>query len=486
MSTEDTTPEERRRGHSPWLVASVAAAVLLAGGGGAYWAATAGGGGGDGGRATGGEAAAPPPLALDGYRPGGGPPQGIAVGEPDPNGVRYRAEGRLPDGPRSAPVYRSAEVSREAVAALARALGVDGTPRQAAGVWTVDGASGPVLRVDGRGHWSYARQGLPGGKPCERPPGAGPERRAGDACPVPHDPPGGPGEPAAAHPVPEEKARSAALPVLRALGQEGAALDAHRTFGTVRLADADPVLDSVPTHGWRTTLEIGPDGRPSGGSGQLVMPRKDAVYPLVPADRALAELNRGAGTGQGGIGGCATPVPLGQDPGDGRPTCGAPRDPVPVTGARYALAALDVAGRPALVPSWLFEVRVPGAADSQGTVTVVQPAVDPRSIRVPSAPASGGPSSSPPKVTPMRVESYGVDGRRLTLRFWGGVCADYSASAQESSAAALVRVTGVRQRPERPCIMIAKRFEQVVKLDRPLDGRRVVDAVTGEPVPQRA
>ncbi|MFI9718662.1 hypothetical protein ACIHFE_03265 [Streptomyces sp. NPDC052396] len=485
MSTEGGTPAERRRRHSPWVVASVTAAVLLAGGGGAYWAATADGGAG--GRAA-GTGAAPPPLALDDYGRDGGP-RGIAVGEPDPNGVRYRAEGRLPDGPRSAPVYRPAGVSREAVAALARALGAEGTPRQAAGVWTVDGGSGPVLRVDGRGHWSYARSGLPAGKPCEHPPGAGPAGRTGDACPDRHLPPGGPAEPAAARPVSEDRARSAALPALRALGQDGAALDAHRTFGPVRLVDADPVLGSAPTHGWRTTLEIGPDGRPSGGGGQLGLPRKDAVYPLVPASRALAELNEGAGTGRPvGIGGCATPVPLGQDPGDGRPACPAVPDPVTVTGARYALAALDVGGRPALVPSWLFEVRVPGTAKGAGTVTVVQPAVDPRYIRRPSAPSSapGGGSSRPPEVTPMRVESYGVDGRRLTLRFWGGVCADYSASAQESAAAALVRVTGVRQRPERPCVLMAKRFEQVVKLDRPLDGRKVVDAETGEPVPERA
>src|SRR4051812_25494138 len=89
----------RRR--SPVVVAAVAAAVLFVAGGGAYLAATLSGGAG-GSPARGGDGA-PPALALDGYGEGGTP--GIAVGEPNPYGTTYRAAGKLPDGPGSAPVY---------------------------------------------------------------------------------------------------------------------------------------------------------------------------------------------------------------------------------------------------------------------------------------------------------------------------------------------------------------------------------------------
>ncbi|MFD0384172.1 hypothetical protein ACFQ2B_23510 [Streptomyces stramineus] len=143
MSTEGGTPESTpdrtpdgtgRRKHPRLAVASVAAAVLLAGGGGAYWAATAGDGEGPKTAGPPGGDGSPPPLALDGHRAPGSS-QGIAVGEPDPNGVRYRAAGKLPDGPRTAPVrLPRGEVSREEVASLAKALSVPGSPGWSRGV----------------------------------------------------------------------------------------------------------------------------------------------------------------------------------------------------------------------------------------------------------------------------------------------------------------------------------------------------------------
>ncbi|MEV4440747.1 hypothetical protein AB0K09_17335, partial [Streptomyces sp. NPDC049577] len=291
MSTEGGspggTPGKQRRKHTPLAVISVAAAVLLAGGGGAYWASTAGDGDGGGSPDTSGGHAAPPPLALDGYgrtNGGGAPSQGIAVGEPDPNGTRYRAEGKLPDGPRTAPVYLSArEVTRGDVAALAKALGVQGEPRSAQGTWTVGGspdASGPLLRVNeqGPGDWSYSRYGTPGGTGCVHPPGAGPRTEppapgkdvpGGDVpapsapsmkCPSFRDggtPAAGPDQ--GGGPVSEDRAKAAATPVLKALGQDDAKLDAHRLFGAVRMVDADPVVNSTPTYGWRTSFQVGPD-----------------------------------------------------------------------------------------------------------------------------------------------------------------------------------------------------------------------------------
>jgi hypothetical protein len=491
--TPDSTPDhpqdrKGQRKHPRMAVVSVAAAVLLAGGGGAYWASTAADGKGSGAAGTPGGEATPPPLALDGYHQGGGPSQGIAVGEPDPNGVRYRAEGKLPAGPRTAPVYLPKDdVTREEVASLAKALDVKGTPQLDQGVWRVGGTPGagePTLQVNGKGpgNWSYARYGTPGGPGCMHPPGAGPEKSLDKVlspdpasalkCPPQYRSGTNDGQP-----VSEEKAKSVAMPVLKALGQDDAKIDAHGLFGAVRTVESDPVLNGTPTYGWQTRLEVGSDGQLVGGGGQLQAPVKGAEYPLISADEALAQLNKaGGGTAGGGIGGCATAVPYGEEvagPCQGKPR---PAEPAVVTRASFALASQYVRGRQALVPSWLFEMRL----DKGTTVPVVQPAVDPKYIAKPS------PSSpSTRKSTPVRVESYTVDGKKLVLHFWGGVCSDYAASAEQSEAAVTVKVIGTEKHPGQKCVLIAKRFDETVTLDEPLGDRKVVDATTGETVEQK-
>ncbi|MEV4442930.1 hypothetical protein AB0K09_28745, partial [Streptomyces sp. NPDC049577] len=81
----------------------------------------------------------------------------------------------------------------------------------------------------------------------------------------------------------------------------------------------------------------------------------------------------------------------------------------------------------------------------------------------------------------MRVESYSAseDGRKLTLHFWGGMCSDYAASAEESATAVTVKVTGTEKNPGRFCVMMAKRFDLTVTLQKPLDDRQVVDLGSG-------
>ncbi len=150
------------------LVASVAAAVLLIGGGGADLATSVTSGSGDDRTDTsapGGDNPTPPPLALDGYTGGdGGGNNGIAPGEPDPNGVVYRADGELPAGPASAPVYSTAKDDTTAadVTRLAKALGVEGKPVAEADGWRVGTAkdgTGPTLRVNKQapGTWTFSR-----------------------------------------------------------------------------------------------------------------------------------------------------------------------------------------------------------------------------------------------------------------------------------------------------------------------------------------
>ncbi|MBC9712309.1 hypothetical protein H9Y04_06940 [Streptomyces sp. TRM66268-LWL] len=479
MSTDGISEESGRR-TSRLVVASVAAAVLLAGGGGAYLAASSSEGSrGDAG-APGGDGT-PPPLTLDGYTPG------IAPGEPAPGGVRFTAEGELPKAPESVPVYRaSGEVSKEQVAALADALKVPGEVTSQGAEWRVGtGKNAPLLTVikQAPGTWTYA--------PLVNDPETCP-REGG--CDKPIGSSGLSGLPS----VDEKTAKAAAAPVLKAIGQDDAKLDARQTMGPVRVVNADPVVGGLPTYGISTGIQVGPDGEVAGASGQLAKPVKGDAYPVISAEAALKQLNAApAGVAPGNIGGCASAVPHEDDLTVGEPQqpCdpGAqPKPPKPqqvtVGSAVLGLAAYHEKGRQVLVPSWLFSVAQAGAEP----VTVTHPAVEKRFLHSPApvspeeptgteAPATPEPEPEPDKPSDgatqprsVRVESYSASDRTLTVHFWGGVCSDYSASAKESGGKVEVTVTETPQEPGKYCIMIAKELKETVQLEKPLGGREVV------------
>ncbi|MFF5946047.1 hypothetical protein ACFY7X_35930, partial [Streptomyces althioticus] len=92
----------------------------------------------------------------------------------------------------------------------------------------------------------------------------------------------------------------------------------------------------------------------------------------------------------------------------------------------------------------------------------------------------GRPASSP--AGSVKVNGYTADGRSLTVGFYGGVCADYTAAARESGDRVAVTVTEHRQEG-RVCPMIAKELVRTVRLKAPLDGRTVVGA-DGRPIPR--
>lgn len=468
----------RRR--SPGLVAAVAAAVLLVGGGGAYLAASASGGPG-GGTTPGADGdGTPPPLTLDAYAEGG--THGIAPGEPNPYGAAYRADGPLPEGPGSAPVYRArGKITEAQVAGLAKALEVDGKPVAEGDAWRIGGkdGSGPTLRVDrgAPGTWTFSRY-TPGPDACTGKDEACGAPSAGDA-------------PA----VSEEAAKKAAAPVLKALGQDDAKLDVGQVMGVKRVVNAEPEVGGLPTYGWTTGVVVGAGGEVVGGSGRLSAPVKADTYPVVGAEEALKLLNTAPGAGERAeIGGCATPVPLEsgdrqeqQEPCATASTLPA-EDTVVVEKAVFGLAAHAVDGQQALVPSWLFEVR-PTKAQDGGTVTY--PAVEPEYLAPrarsgetgtqPAKPGDGDRPTSAPAGRDVAVEGYTAEGSELTVTFTGGVCADYEATADESGGRVTVTVTETPW-PDKVCIMIAKQYQQTVRLDAPLAAREVVDA-DGEPVP---
>ncbi|MFJ6751968.1 hypothetical protein ACIQNI_27840 [Streptomyces sp. NPDC091266] len=508
MNTEDTTdnpnPTERRR-RTPLVVASMAAAVLLAGGGAAYWASSAS----SSEDAPAGSAAKgdPPPLALDGYTGGG-----IAAGEPNPQGASYRAVEKLPQGPDSAPVYRpKGQIGQDAVIRLAKALDVAGKVRSEGNTWKVGGltrdARSPVLQVNksGSGSWTYSQYGTPGGTNCALPasPKAGSGSASGDNGPSSSKPGcpsyrGGGGDASTEDDgsgkgaVSQEKAKQAAAPVMTALGQKGAKLDASGLSGAVRIVTADPVLGGLPTYGWQSDLQIGSDGQVVGGSGQLANPVKGAVYPVLNADKTLDRVN--SRDGRSPAGDCPSP-PNGKGA-DGKiapcePSPTKAQKPAEVTGAVFGLAVQYVDGRQALVPSWLYKVRQPGAGQDTAS-TVAHPAVDPRFLAHRDGDsASQSPDRSPKKPSgkpgAMALEAYGVSdgGKKLTLHFWGGVCSTYSVSAEESGKTVRTKVVGKDKKPGQICVKIAKEFTKTVTLDKPLDGRKVVDVSTGESVPKQ-
>ncbi|MFJ8195991.1 hypothetical protein [Streptomyces sp. NPDC096152] len=486
----DAGPEDERagrggRGRSPLAAAAVAAAVLLVGGGGAYLATSvSGGSGGPTGPAASGGHGTPPPLMLDGYSPAGaggaggadgdGGTNGIAPGEPNPYGASYRPAGTLPDGPGSAPVYRPrGEVTRDEVARLARALGVDGTPVADGQAWTAgsgkDG-SGPMLRVNRQapGTWTFSRY-APGTDNCK-----------GVLCT--HDPAA-----PAVHPVSAADAEKAAAPVLKALGQDDAKVDADQIMGAQRVVNADPAVGGLPTYGWTTGLTVGPGGEVVGGSGQVKAPVKGDTYPVLSARKTLELMNAAPRTDHRmGIGGCASPEPLKDRLEAPCGTSTTAQDVLTVDKAVFGLASHYSGGRQTLVPSWLFQVRGPAGQDG---FTVTYPAVDPKYLAPSSAAPSGQPTPPPsgsggaPETHDVKVTGYGTAGDDLTVTFEGGVCSDYRASAREGSGKKVTVTVTETRRPGKVCIMIAKIQHRTVHLDRPLDGRQVVGS-DGREIPR--
>ncbi|WEO97898.1 hypothetical protein A6P39_029920 [Streptomyces sp. FXJ1.172] len=470
----DADGERGGRRRSRFAVVSVAAAVLLVGGGGALLAASSGAGGRTSGPGAAGGGGTPPPLALDGWSA-----NGIAAGEPDPYGATYVAHGELPAGPGSAPVYAPAGgVGKDAVTRLARALGVDAAPVAEGPVWRVGGkdGTGATLTVNrvAPGSWTFSRY-APGTDDC----------RKGVLCT--HDPMGPAGSA-----VSVSKAASAAAPVLKAAGLDGAKTDASQVMGLQRVVNADPVVGGLPTYGWTTGLTVDRQGEVVGGHGLLGTPVKGATYPVLSAAKTLKLMNAAPKSDHRmGIGGCASQLPPKDHRGErlcGSATsvpkgadAGTDSGAVTVGKAVFGLAAHSVAGRQTLVPSWLFEVRDSAAG---GAYTVTYPAVDPAYLTptatAPTRPGAG--TGTAPGAHTVKVEGYMADGRELTVSFFGGVCADYSAAAKESGDKVTVTVTE-HPWPDKVCVLIAKEYAKTVRLAAPLDGRTVVGA-DGRPVPQ--
>lgn len=541
MSTQETPerPRERRR---HLTVLSVAAAVLLAGGGGAYWASNASDDSAPAARD--GSSESPEPLALDGIgreeAGDGGSRSGIAPGEPAPGGkTTYRADGKLPGGPDSASVFRhGGSVSKSEVAAVAKALGVPGTPKQENGRWTIsnDKKGGPQLSVGDKraaGMWSFTRQSDLTHMSCGSPNAKGDKGGKGGKVPdrtecsgtdkqgAPDGADRGSSSTTSAtsssttsasataddaEPVSEDKAKEAVRPALEALGLKGAELDASSTHGKVRVVDAEPQVDGLPTHDWGGTFTVGPDGEVTRAHGRLGDLTKGDEYPVLSAGETLKELNKHGGPSPLKVR-CAAPpekpksgtvkpkdapdaVERGGDSSEDSPCAGTPKT-LSVTKAKFGLATKFSDGKPVLVPSWIYEVQRPGSSD---TYPVSYPAVESKYLDRTGGDSGGddGPAGKPspgdtgkPGKPGQALNSYAAEGRTLTMTFWGGVCHKYEAKADESGDKVTVSVKQKERDTKKACVMMAKKQTVKVTLDKPVGDREVVDARDGDPLPQK-
>ncbi|OEV09846.1 hypothetical protein [Streptomyces nanshensis] len=504
-------PARQRRPRLP--VIAVAAAVLVAGGGGAWWASTAY----DGGSGTAGDASQPPPLTLDGLAANGhggdgdegtedGGRPGIAPGEPHPQ--VYKANTKLPEGPGSAPVYRSpASVSRSTVSALAEALDVQGTPRKQHDRWVVgeDGKSADdaALTVNnGRlaGNWTYQSGDWPV-MPCGKPLPTVPR---GDLVPPDHGDapracPGMPDSGKGGDAVSEKKAKSSVQRLLKTLKLTDATLDAGVTTGSSRMVTATPKIAGMPAKDWNSTFTVDDDGKVVRGHGNLGALRKGATYPVLSAEQTLKQLNK-----QGAAHAVREPRAYegeGARASKDAPGTVAPRKALKVTGAEFGLVTRYTSGKPVLVPSWIYRVELGGGQSAD----VAHPAVEPEYLK-PARPAPTGPGGgsdsgtgsgsgsgsdttqqpgSPGTGAAQAVNSYAADGRTVKLTFWGGVCGGYKASAEESGKTVKISVRPKDPDPKRVCVKMAKRMTLEVELDKALGDRKVVDAADGEALPEK-
>ncbi|MEU6235552.1 hypothetical protein [Kitasatospora sp. NPDC047058] len=175
--------------------------------------------------------------------------------------------------------------------------------------------------------------------------------------------------------------------------------------------------------------------------------------------------------------------------GSAQPTAGA----TPAPGSPSSPASSDAPATPA-APATTAPVTPPPADPSatapdprpSNTAQPPAPAATPpgNGIAVGEPPPNG--SGAGPAVRP--AITYRVDGNRLTVWFYGGVCERYALKADESKPGRVdVRVTVAAPVPAgQVCAELAKRQTVAAELKQPLAGRAVTDVATGQPVPLEA
>ncbi|MGW4891099.1 hypothetical protein ACWEQL_02355 [Kitasatospora sp. NPDC004240] len=132
---------------------------------------------------------------------------------------------------------------------------------------------------------------------------------------------------------------------------------------------------------------------------------------------------------------------------------------------------------------------VPG--DPSATTPGPRPATPtaPPTAPTPAAtPPNNGIAVGEPAPVAHQAITYRIDGSRLTVWFYGGICEKYGLKADESKPGRVdVRVVVTQPMPAgQACAELAKRQTVTVDLKQPLTGRAVTDISTGQLVPLEA
>ncbi|MER5353020.1 hypothetical protein ABT093_22140 [Kitasatospora sp. NPDC002551] len=203
---------------------------------------------------------------------------------------------------------------------------------------------------------------------------------------------------------------------------------------------------------------------------------------------AAAAVLAGCGSGSGAGSDAATPGAE-RTPASAAASPGAAAPSAPVTTPDPSAPA-PVATPPADPSATAPEPR-PADPSSAPTAPALTPTPAPTppgaggngiAVGEPAPNGSGKGSQVHPAIT------YRVDGNRLTVWFYGGVCQRYALKADESKPGRVdVRVTTAAPVPAgQDCVAVAQRQTVTADLKQPLRGRAVTDLATGQEVPLEA
>src|SRR3954468_18789431 len=311
-----------------------------------------------------------------------------------PAGSPHVIHGALPtEQPADQPVWRITAADADAAAHVARALGLDGSPTPVDGGWVLRASQDLRLAVRDDGSWSYGLDCL-----ADQPVrdekldvmcASASVTAVAPAAPDSPDASTGAADDTVPTPAPgpdAADARALAAPILRALGLSDAGVTVSEGTPTTTV-QASYDVDGMRTVGLTTTLSFTGDARLATADGWLTDLTKGDSYPVITAPRAFELLRE-------------QPRPMIEmclRRSDGKPGC-ADIPPTVITGATLGLTMAADAGRPTLVPAWLFTGEGQGEALSQGGgggEPLSQVAVEPSYVAAPAT-ATDTPVSVPP------------------------------------------------------------------------------------------
>ncbi|MFJ4000365.1 hypothetical protein [Streptomyces parvus] len=181
--------------------------------------------------------------------------------------------------------------------------------------------------------------------------------------------------------------------------------------------------------------------------GQVTWERGDSLtLPLTDAQDAYASLDRSSGPG-----------------------------PLTVTKAEPGVMTLATHRGPATIPAWFFILE---GYDTPLKLAAVAPS------RLPEPPIAPMRQTSSHDLAPLRrLVDVAADGRSVTVQANGGGCGDAPTVRVLETSGSVVLSASLTGVDDEPCTSQLDSEKLIVRLDRPVGDRTLLDAFTGRPVP---